>query len=174
MHGIVFNQLSRFVRENFGTEVLKEALAEAGLKNKFFASNKAYPDEEIEAIVAALCTKLNIDRNSALEAFGEFLAPGLLQIYGAFVKSEWKAMDLLENIEGTIHKAVRLGNPGALPPSLKIERTDENTVVINYNSPRKMIHLGVGIIRAIAKHYNEDLHISQSKNEEYDILEITK
>ena len=40
-------------------------------------------------------------------------------------------MDLFEQIEDTIHNVVRLRNPGAKPPQLRVERLTAEDIVIH-------------------------------------------
>ena len=56
-----------------------------------------------------------------LEAFGEFIAPSLLKIYSASIKSDWNTINLLKHVENTIHKAVRFADKNATPPELGCE-----------------------------------------------------
>ena len=163
MHGIVYQQLMEFVKQGHGEDALNNILKDAGLEGKFYSATKSHPDEDIEAIVASACKALGTDRDTVLEAFGVYIAPDLLKIFSSYVKNDWKAMDLLEHIETTIHKSVRITNPEADPPALKIERVSDNEVLIHYSSQRKMIALGVGIIKAIGDHYNESMSIDRQE-----------
>ncbi|MBS1952350.1 MAG: hypothetical protein OJF59_001962 [Cytophagales bacterium] len=162
MHGIVHQQLNKFLKTLADTDTINSIYKEAGVFGKFYDATKHFADEELAAILTATCKKLNIGRDAALEEFGKFITPALLVTYKSFIKPEWKALDLLEHIENTIHKAVRASNPGALPPQLEIIRESANEVVINYTSPRKMQAFGIGIIKKIAEHYNEKIQIVQS------------
>ena len=112
-------------------------------------------------MIGAASELLNVDRDTILESFGEFIAPELLRVYRPYIKADWDCMKLLENIETAIHKAVMNNTPDAAPPKLKITRIDEDEIQIEYTSPRKMIALGIGIIKKIAEHYQETLQISQ-------------
>jgi len=94
-----------------------------------------------------------------LEEFGKFIAPGLIKTYKPYIKEEWDCMDLLEHIENTIHRIVRHDTPEATPPILLINRTKDNEVVIKYTSNRHMVSLGIGIIKAMAEHFNENITI---------------
>ena len=173
MHGVVFQQLFKFIRENHGTQTLDDICNASGINFRLYNSMKSYPDQEIENILKEVCARLNISRDAALETFGEYIGPALIKMYGAYIKKEWGALDLLENIESTIHRTVRMNNPEATPPALKIERTSEKEVVIKYSSERKMIHLGIGIIKSVSKHYNIPLNIKKSMGVGQQILTIT-
>ena len=174
MHGIIFLQLRKFIKALSNDNVTEKIYKDSGMGTKFYDATKIYPDAEIVSILNSACKNLNVDRETALEEFGKFIAPGLLTTYKSFIKPEWKCMDLLENIENTIHKAVRASNANATPPALKITRPSLNEVVILYHSTRHMISLGIGIIKKIAEHYNEKVIISKMVTSEGTQLTIKK
>ena len=68
----------------------------------------------------------------------------------SMTKPNWKTMELLLYTEETIHKAVRIKNPGAEPPRLQFQQTGPNTLKFNYNSPRQMSAVAKGIIKGVA------------------------
>jgi hypothetical protein len=156
MHGIVFVELQKYVNTNFGYATWVTLLKEAGLEGKVFLPTRPYPDEDIIAIVKVACQATGKTADQILEDFGSFIAPDLLKIFAASIDLQWKTLDFLENVESVIHKAVRINNPGATPPSLNVKRISANEVEITYTSPRKMASLGLGIIKALAKHYKEE------------------
>jgi len=83
-------------------------------------------------------------------------------MYKNLINPEWGTLDLVENIEDTIHNVVRLQNPGADPPALQCQRTATNEVMVVYKSKRKFCRLAIGIIKGLAKYYQESISISES------------
>jgi len=162
MHGIIYLQLKKFLTTVTDTDKVKTIYQDAGVQGKFYDATKHYPDEELVSILNSACKHLNLDREIALNEFGKFMTPGLITTYKGYIKPEWKCLDLLENIENTMHKAVRASNPGAEPPRLVVTRVSPGEVRIDYTSPRKMISLGEGIIAKIAEHFNEGISIVKS------------
>ena len=109
-----------------------------------------------------------------LASFGKYIGPELIKTYSAYINSEWDSLDLLENIEQTMHSVVRMNSPEAEPPNLVIKRNSDNEVIINYTSERKIISLGIGIIEAIGEHYSEGLEVTQTEIPNGVSLLITK
>jgi predicted hydrocarbon binding protein len=97
-----------------------------------------------------------------LERFGEFIVPDLVKVFGPFIKREWAALDLLENTESVIHRAVRLQDAKASPPQLHITRASPSQVTIEYSSPRRLCAVAKGIMRGIATHYAEPITIHET------------
>jgi hypothetical protein len=162
MHGIILFQLKKYLEAATDSAGMKSIYQEAGYSDTFFDLTKEHPDEAIETIIRVACEKLQLDRNVALEEFGKFLTPNLMVTYRSYINPEWKCLDLLENVETTIHRTVRRANPEAKPPQLVVTRVSAREVRIDYTSKRDMIALGVGIITKVAQHYKENLSIDKA------------
>jgi len=65
-------------------------------------------------------------------------------------------------VETTIHTAVRMRNPGAAPPQLKITRLSPKHVQIVYGSKRKMCALGKGMLTALGGRYHQPLTVTET------------
>ena len=122
MHGLVFSELKKFVDHRLGPAAWNELLASAGLGNKFYMATQEYPDTEVVALVTAASHKTKIPANDLLEAFGEFITPSLLRMFGHLAKPSWRTLEFIENAEEAIHSVVRINNPGAKPPRLHVTR----------------------------------------------------
>jgi predicted hydrocarbon binding protein len=162
MHGIVFAELQKFVGHTLGPQAWPELAADAGLGRPTFLATAAYPDDQLTALVMAAVRRTGIPAPQLLAQFGEFIVPDLVKVFGAFVKREWTALDLLEHTELVIHKAVRLQTQYADPPQLRITRVSPAQVRIEYSSPRRLCAVAKGIMRGVAKHYGETLAIDES------------
>lgn len=160
MHGIIHAELQRFVQQNYGHEAWHAMLKRAGLEAEVYTPLQAYPDSHIVALVQAAVAMTNVEASKILEAFGEFLVPTYLGVYGSLVKREWRTLDLLEHTEETIHTVVRSRQKGALPPKLKVRRTSNREVLITYNSERRLCAVARGIVRGIADHFQEQVRVT--------------
>jgi predicted hydrocarbon binding protein len=161
MHGIVFGELQQFVEKTHGRDTWIQLLRKASLSHRVYLAVDEYPDSEIAALVKAASEITQKPASAILEAFGEFIAPDLIKMYGHLLKPSWKTLDVIHNTEGMVHTVVRVKNPGARPPKLQTRREDEDTVVLIYTSPRQMCSLAKGIARGVAHRYNEKLLIQE-------------
>jgi predicted hydrocarbon binding protein len=161
MHGLIFLELKKYVETKLGTDAWRSLLKEAGLGAKFFLPSETYPDDEAVALVTTASKITGQPAGAILEDFGEFIVPDLIDAYRPFIKKQWKTLDMIEHTEANIHRAVRLRNPGAAPPELKVRRASPTEVVITYSSLRKMCSLAKGIARGVAKHYGERITIDE-------------
>jgi hypothetical protein len=163
VHGIVFEELREYVWKTDGAEAWTQLLQQAVPGRRFYGPDSGYPDEELEALLAGLSTKAGVGRNELLRGFGKFVAPTLLDLYRPLLQPEWDLFDLLEHVEETIHRVVRLDDPAALPPSLRIDRAAKERVVVHYDSERKMCFFAKGIIDGLQAEYSQDVAITTSR-----------
>jgi len=160
MHGIIHLELEKFVVGTFGRRAWEQLLDRTGLTNRLYTPVQTYPDDDIVRVFGASVEMTGKPATELLEAFGEHLVPTYLHVYGALLDAEWKTLDIIEHTEETIHRVVRMRQPGAAPPRLQVERKSPDEVVVTYDSPRKLCAVARGIIRGIAKRYDERVTIS--------------
>jgi predicted hydrocarbon binding protein len=162
MHGMIVVELKRYVDTKLGPAAWSALLSTAGSTRTLFLPVQEYPDAEVVALVQAAASTTGLSVNAILEDFGAFLVPGLVKLYGALIREQWRTLDLIENTEKVMHRVVRMKNPGAKPPELQVKRRTPSEVVIEYASARKMCALARGICRGIAAHYRETIAIEET------------
>jgi hypothetical protein len=163
MHGLIHLELQKFVEERFGARAWSTLLRRAGLDSEIYTPLRSYPDEQILALVGEAEKLSGMSATALLEAFGEFLVPSYLALYGNLLKPEWRTLDIIEHTEETIHRVVRMKHEGAAPPRLRVERTRPDEVVMTYDSPRKLCAVARGIARGVSKRQREMLTIEDRK-----------
>jgi predicted hydrocarbon binding protein len=97
-----------------------------------------------------------------LEEFGEFIISPLMETYGYIVNPSWKTLDLIEHAEEKIHTVIRTTDTNATPPAILCTRSAPNEVIVHYNSPRKMCRFMRGMAKGIARHYHEQVSMSET------------
>lgn len=162
MHGIVFGELKKFVDKTLGGDTWRIALQKADLGNRVYVPIKVYPDTEIQALLATLSNLTGLDTPGILAEFGTFISADLLLLFRRQIQKSWNVMDLFEQIEDTIHNVVRLRNPGAKPPQLRVERLNPENLIIHYTSTRRMCALGIGLIKGIANQFGDPITVNES------------
>jgi hypothetical protein len=163
MHGIIHLELRNFVVQNHGEAAWRTLTEQAGLSGEIYTPLSSYPDEQLVALVGAAVRLTGADPRALLEAFGQFLAPRYIALYGKLLKPEWRTLEVLENAENTIHRVVRLREPGALPPRLQAARLSPTEIRMTYDSPRRLCAVARGIARGIAAHFEEHLAVSDER-----------
>src|SRR5262245_59586277 len=162
MHGLIFIELKKYVEAKFDHATWEKLLEKAGLRHQLFLASTVYPDSDIVSLVTAACEMTGLTLGAVLEDFGEYIAPDLVEQYKFLVNPSWRLLDFLANTEDTIHKIVRF-HKGVTPPRLVATRVSDDTLVITYNSMRKMCPLLKGIIKGAANLYKEDVSLLESR-----------
>lgn len=163
MHGIIHLELRNFVVQQHGEDAWRALTERAGLSGEIYTPLRSYPDEQIMALVGAAVALTGAEPQGLLEAFGQFLAPRYIALYGKLLKPEWRTLDVLEHAENTIHRVVRLREPGALPPRLQAQRVSPTQISMTYDSPRRLCAVARGIARGIAAHFHEPLSVRDER-----------
>jgi len=161
MHGIIFNELRKYATARLGPGAWEMLLTSADLGGKTYLATQRYPDEEVVALVGAASAAASLDASVVLEDFGEFIAPDLIGMFRSLIRPEWRTLDVVARTEDTIHKVVRLRYADAAPPYLKATRIAANHVQIIYTSPRKLCFIAKGIVKGLAKHFNEEIRLDE-------------
>ena len=163
MHGIIHLELQRFVIERHGEEAWRSVVGKAGLTGEIFTALRSYPDEQLLGLVGAAVELTSANPTVLLEAFGEYLAPRYIALYGKLLKPEWRTLDVLEHAENTIHRVVRMREAGALPPRLQAKRLSPTVISMTYDSPRRLCAVARGIARGIAAQFGEQISIADPR-----------
>ncbi len=127
MHGSVIQKFRKFV--NSISEDLTAWLdlkAQVGLSERTYLPTETYPDLEMQQLIQGASKKFRIPRAKLLEAFGEFLVPDLLKVYGFMLQPNWKSLDLIASAESNIPQIIQLLDDNAQLPKIKTERVDDS------------------------------------------------
>jgi len=160
MLGVIFFVLQNHMEKRLGPSSWGRVVSLANLPATAYSPVAEYPDSEATALIAAASQLAGKPLGEFLEEFGVALAPELLAMYPGLVQPEWKTLDLVVNAEEVIHSVVRRRNPLAKPPVLRCARYSTDEVRLVYASPRKLCQIAKGIIRGIARHYQEEVSIT--------------
>jgi predicted hydrocarbon binding protein len=163
MHGIILAELKSFVDATFGEGVWRQLLAASQLGSQSYDAGHHYSDDHVRKIVASASDRTGLPIQTILEDFGEFIAPQLLAMYPSLISPEWKTLEVIEHTEETIHTLVRSQYANAIPPYLRVHRTGPEEIVVFYDSPRKLCFIAKGIIKGLAKHFDETIRVMEQR-----------
>ncbi len=108
MHGIVHSELRSYLIDRIGQDGWHELATAAGVEDGAYRTTGTYPDEELTALVLAYSRRSGHRLGDILEELGATAAGSLLDTYAAFVRPQWRALDVIEHAEQAMHRAVRL------------------------------------------------------------------
>ncbi|MDS0473990.1 heme NO-binding domain-containing protein [Natrinema sp. 1APR25-10V2] len=164
MHGIIFTGLKHFVVETYDKGTWNQIREKAGVGGVHYTPVSAYPDEDLVALVEAAVELSGIEQSELLRTFGRYVVPTLVDMYGVYIEDDWDALELVENVEGTIHQALR--NSDTLeyePPAISAIRLDQGVVVVTYGSRRGLCQVAMGLLEGIGDHYDQRLEVYERR-----------
>jgi len=158
--GTIPQAAEKFVREKFGDATWDEVCVEAGLRrDSYFMPAADIDDRTVIRVVEAIGTVLRLRPQQVADAFGEyFVCDYASELYPAYFRGVTNARELLLKVD-TIHSLVTRSVPNARPPRFAYSWSDENTLVIDYRSPRQLHAIFLGLIKGAGAHYGEELAV---------------
>ena len=164
MHGVIFSGLKRYVGERFGEGTWEALLAQAGLEGRLYAPISLYPDEELDALVAAACEMSGLEAPVLLQDFGAWIIPSLIGMYKSMIPAHWGTVEFLLNVEDQIHeKVIKMKNPQARPPKVRAAEIEPGLLLLDYTSHRNMCDLAIGCAMGVATFYGDRAEVEGRK-----------
>ena len=163
MHGVIFDEFRNYIESQYGGDGWKRVLQESGVGwPKLYMPVREYPDEEAIAIITTASRLMGAQTTTILEDFGEYIAPALIEMCGRLIKPGWKTLEVLEHT-GEIYRAINNVDAKARQSALHCARTSQEGVMISYSSPRRMCSVAKGIVKGMARRYNEQVLIAEKE-----------
>lgn len=164
MHGMILKGLKDFVVDTYDQETWEAIQEEADVPRTLYVPVTQYPDEHVFELVEAAVELSGEDASDLLQAYGRSIVPQLVETYGVHVDAEWTGLELIENVEAYIHRALRSKNISEFdPPGIDARRVDEDTVVVDYDSDRQLCDVAMGLVAGISEHYGEPLDVEETR-----------
>jgi hypothetical protein len=138
--GVIFNLLEEVVVATYGDKTWDSLLEDAGVSGAY-TSLGSYPDEEVGQLVAAASRSLGIPASDILRWFGRQAVPLLAEKYGHFFEKHDSALSFILSVNTIIHPEVRKLYAGAHCPAFHFRQSPDGTLMMSYDSPRKLCSL---------------------------------
>lgn len=165
MHGIIFKELKTFVVEHHGRDAWYDLTGDVETARQTYLPVQRYPDEELVALVEGAAELTDTPVPDLLEAFGEYLADTLLDLYDAQVDDEWGYFDLVEQTEEQIHTAIRAGGDEETPepPAIAATREGPERLTVHYSSDRQLCDVATGLLEGLATAFEEEVAVREPR-----------
>lgn len=160
MKGVIFNLAEQVVSDGFGADAWDDILDAAGLEGAY-TSLGSYPDSDLEALVTASAARLGVAPDVVVRTIGEGAMPILAQRYPEFFAPHTSTRSFLLTLNDIIHPEVRKLYPGADVPEFGFVVQDEDVLLLQYRSRRRLCALAEGFITGGARYYGESVTLSQ-------------
>lgn len=164
MKGAVFMTLKAMIIEEHGENAWEALVAKVAPECAGrYEADKAYPDSDAVAYIAAVAVLLNSPTSEVTEIFGQYLFAALNKMSPTYTSDAKTLFDFLQSIEPVIHREIRAGSGKSSLPVIVVRRQSEDRILLRYNSPRKLCFLAEGLIRGAAQHYGEKIELTHDK-----------
>jgi hypothetical protein len=160
MKGIIFNVVEDAVVAEHGEDAWESVLDAAGLDGSW-TSVGMYPDEDLLALVDAGSTVLGVPRADLLRHLGHVCLLGLARRYPQFLEPHEATRPFLLTLNEVIHPEVRKLHPDARPPEFWFDETDPDTLLMHYESSRRLCLLAEGMVQGAASCFGERASVTQ-------------
>lgn len=179
MKGAVFIALNDFIESQFGIERWEAILTEAKpASGGIYTSVENYQDSEMLDLVHATCQQLGVSRSQALNLFGVYLFGVLNKKHPIFTSLQPDLFRFLATVEDIVHTEVRKLFDGVYLPVITAVSQTSNTIVLRYESKRKMCELAEGLIQGAADFYQVNINMTQKAcyhtGDDHCLIEVTK
>lgn len=163
MKGVVFTELLAMAEETFGEDLVDRVIEQADLPSGgAYTAIGTYPCEELFALVGGFSAHSGIPGAELQRLFGHWLFKAFRRSYPQFFADRSGSLDVLEVIEGEIHKEVRKLYPDAELPTFDTWREMPDALKMDYRSHRPLADLCQGLIEACCDEFNETAYIERT------------
>lgn len=161
MYGLINISIKNLVKENYGQEKWNQILADAGLKDDTFISNKTYDDKITYDLVGASAKALNVASDEVLKMFGRYWVLNVAtKAYGKLLDAGGSTFEeFLINLPN-FHTRVMLIYPKVKPPHFEVVKIDNKCLKLIYSSERVgLLPFVVGLIEGLATRFSIQVKI---------------
>lgn len=162
MKGVIALATKELIQKKFGQDAWTKILKNAGIeKEPVILPITDIDDKTILDILKSAESVLNLTPTQLADAFGEFWVMEYSQkLYKHYYTASKNAKDFLLKMDN-LHESMTKKMSNAKPPRFEYEWSDNQSLIMKYKSERGLIDILVGLIKGVAKYYNENLKISK-------------
>ncbi|XP_051874564.1 guanylate cyclase soluble subunit beta-2-like [Pristis pectinata] len=151
MYGFINTCLKSLIIETFGEETWEKLRIAAGVPDTFM-NFKVYSDDNTMRVVEEACKLLDMKPDTLLKKFGEYFFEFCKRSgYDRMLRTlGGNLMEFIENLD-FLHRYLSLSYQEMNAPSFRVERNEDNSMLLHYYSDRRgLYHIVPGIIGAVA------------------------
>ncbi len=170
MKGAIAICLQEIVEKNYGKEKFKEILKASGVPdNLVLLATLDLDDALVLNVITNTIKILNISEEKLFDMFGDYWVNGYAKkLYDAYFVLSSNAKEFLMNMD-LVHRLVTEVTKNAHPPHYTYEDKGDR-LIMKYNSSRGLPDLLPGLIKGVAKYYNENVRINRLDNNTFEIV----
>lgn len=162
MKGIIFNLLEMFITEKWGENEYEKILEKSALiTTEPFVGPGSYPDKDILEIIQKSCEAYNVPLDKFLNEWGVFCVSVLAEKFSTFFEQAKSAKEFLLSVESIHYTEVVKLYKNAIPPHFTYKTLSEDSLIMSYQSPRKLCHFMNGLIEGVGYYYKTSIQVKE-------------
>ena len=160
MHGVFIIGLKELVINKFDESFWSDIIEQAGLGKDFHPlSNQELADDKAVLLIKTTVKKLNLSDRQFGEIFGNYWIKTFARLkYFAFFDAFKSSRDFINQLS-VMHQKLTQNLKEKKSPVFDVSWKNQYTAIINYNSERGLIHIAVGLLKALGDYYNEEISV---------------
>jgi hypothetical protein len=163
MLGVIFLEMLDMVEQRHSAAEVEALIAEASLPSGgAYTSVGTYPHEEMVALVSTLSRRTGIAVAVLLREFGRHLFGRLAARHPDYLAGLNDPFQVLDRLDGFIHREVNKLYAGAQMPRFRFERRSESVAELDYRSPRHLGDVALGLIEGCLTHYGVQARVERA------------
>ena len=169
MKGVVFTEFVDLVEQKFSLDLVDEIIEESDLASEgAYTSVGTYSHQEMIQMVAKLSKKTNIPETELLIIFGKYLIERFKVNYPELFDTD-DLFAFLASVHNHVHVEVKKLYPDAELPTISVVvEQQQNSMSIEYQSPRPFADLAYGLILGAVDHFAEKVELTrENRSDKY-------
>ncbi|MBU1167625.1 heme NO-binding domain-containing protein [Patescibacteria group bacterium] len=170
MKGVIVDCVHNMVVDKYGQEKWDTILEEAGIeKGEVLLVTDDIEDQKVMRLFQGIGKNLQMDFDQIAEVFGDYWINSYTsKNYPMYYRGINSTKDFLLNMD-KVHQAATKSIPNAKPPRFDYNWKQDNVLAMHYKSERGLIDLMIGVIKGVAKYYQETIDIKKIDETEVEI-----
>lgn len=160
MKGIVFNLLEEIVVREYGEGIWDLLLEQTGLDGSYTSLGN-YDDQELLALAGAASEAIGLPQGEVGRWYGRSAFPLLAGRFPQLLEPHQSVRSFVLTLNEIIHPEVRKLYPGATPPAFAFDASDEDRLIMDYDSERRLCAFAEGLLLGAGDYFQEPLTIDQ-------------
>jgi len=171
MHGSFIVCLKEMMISKFDESFWLDTLELAGFDSSYRpVFNQELPDEKAIKLIKSTVKKLNMDDRRFGEMFGNYWIKSFARDkFFAFFDAYKTIKDFLNNLD-LIHLKITANLKYPNPPRFEVNWENPSTAIIQYKSMRGFIHIAVGLLKAMADYYRQEISVYRVESDKIKIF----
>ncbi len=165
MHGAFIVGLKEMIINRFDESFWFEILQDADFEPDYHPiSNHELDEAKALLLIKGAAKKLNLGDRKFGETFGNYwIKVFAREKYFAFFDAFKSSKDFINQLN-EIHQKLTSNLQHPTPPVFEITWETPHSAVILYKSNRGLIHIAVGLLKALGDYYNDEISVYRVEN----------